>query len=205
MHKTPATSPGATSSLTRIQRHQAAFQVSIIGRPARRDVEQCHSALSLGQLQTREIRAMPNTRLPDCRPPRRDDSITSASSHPELLVGEIVLRPRLRVPLSAAERDMLSTWRKRVLAVYGLLAAALAAAIMGQSMFSPSTRTAAQGVSKDEQARTEICVQHTGALSDAGIAECPGQVAIQGTMPTCASADAPANSRGASTRQPQAN
>ena len=144
---------------------------------------------------------MPNTRLPDCKPPRRDDSITSASSHPELLIGEIVLRPRLRMPLSSAERDMLSTWRKRVLAVYALLAAA----IMGQSMFSPSTRTAAQGVSKDEQARTETCVQHTGALSDAADRQMPGQVAIQGTMPACASADAPANSRGVSTGQPQAN
>jgi hypothetical protein len=109
------------------------------------------------------------------------------------------------MPLSAAERDTLSTWRKRVVAVYALLAAVLAAVIMGQSMFIPSTRTAAPGASKDKQAHTETCVQHTGALSDAADRRVTGQVAIQGTMPACASADAPANSRGVTTRQPQAN
>jgi hypothetical protein len=89
---------------------------------------------------------MPDTRLPDCRPPRRDDSITSASSHPELLIGEIVMRPRFHILLSQAERDMLSAWRRRVLAVCVLLAAA----ITGYFVLTLGTRTIAQGVSKDE-------------------------------------------------------
>jgi hypothetical protein len=135
---------------------------------------------------------MPNTRLPDCRPPRRDDSITLASSHPELLIGEIVMRPRFHIPLSQAENDMLSTWRRGVLAVCALLAAA----ITGYFVLTPGTRTIAQGVSKDEQARAETCVQR----------QMHGQVANQDTMPACAARDEPANSRrGASIQQPQSN
>jgi hypothetical protein len=139
---------------------------------------------------------MPHHRLPDCRPPRRDDSITSASSHPELLIGEIVMRPRLPIALSTAERDMLWAWRKRVLAVCALLAAG----VIGHSMLSPGNRTVAEGVSKDEQARTETCVQHTGALADAADRQMPGQV-TQNTA--CAPAQDPGNRRGASTARPQ--
>jgi hypothetical protein len=155
------------------------------------------------QLQTRETSTMPNTRLPDSGPARRHDSITSASSHPELLIGEIVLRPRMRILLSAKEREVLSTWRRRVLAVYALLAAAIA----GYLALTPGTRTIAQGVSKDEQARAETCVQHTGTLSDAADRQMPRQVANQDTraLPSCASIERPANGRGASTRQPQAD
>ena len=152
------------------------------------------------QLQTRETSTMPNTRLPDARPPRRDDSITSASSHPELLVGEIILRPRIRIPLSAAERATLSIWRRRVLAVYALVAAAFA----GYLVLNPGTRTVAQGVSKDEQARAETCVQHTGAVPAAD-RQMPGQVANQDTKQVCASADDLARVGRASARQPQAN
>jgi hypothetical protein len=142
---------------------------------------------------------MPNTRLPDCRPPRRDDSITSASSHPELLIGEIVMRPRVRIQLSAAEREVMSTWRKRMLAVYALLAAA----ITGYLALTPGTGTIAQGVSKDEQARAETCVQQTGSLPDPADRTASEQVATRDT--TCAPADDPARVGRASTRQPQAN
>ena len=142
---------------------------------------------------------MPNTRLPDCKPPRRDDSITSASSHPELLIGEIVMRPRMRIQLSAAEHEVMSTWRKRVLTVYALLAAA----IMGYLALTPGTKTIAEGVSKDEQARAETCVQHTGSLPDAADNKASKQVATRD--PTCAPADDPARVGRASTRQPQAN
>jgi hypothetical protein len=145
---------------------------------------------------------MPNTHLPDCRPPRRDDSITSASSHPELLIGEIVMRPRMRIQLSAAEREVMSTWRKRVLAVYALLAAAL----IGYAVLTPGPRTVAQGVSKDEQARAETCVQQTGSLPDRTASK---QVAnrdtMPNTMPTCAPADDRARVGRASSRHPQAN
>jgi hypothetical protein len=142
---------------------------------------------------------MPNTRLPDCSPPRRDDIITSASSHPELLIGEIVMRPRVRIQLSAAEREVMSTWRKRMLAVYALLAAA----ITGYLALTPGTGTIAQGVSKDEQARAETCVQQTGSLPDAADRTASEQVATRDT--TCAPADDPARVGRASTRQPQAN
>ena len=118
---------------------------------------------------------MPNKRLPDCRPPRHDDGITSASSHQELLVGEIILRPRIRIPLSATERAVLSTWRKRMLAVYALLAAALT----GYVALTPGTTTIAQGVGKGEQARAETCVQQT--LSDAADRQMPGQLAARDT------------------------
>jgi hypothetical protein len=153
------------------------------------------------QLQTRETHTMPNTRLPDARPPRRDDSITSASSHPELLIGEIILRPHVRIRLSAAERAALSTWRRRVLAVYALLAAALT----GYLALTPGTKTIAQGVSKDDQARAETCVQQPVALSDAADRPMPGQVTKQDTMPACAPADGPAGAGRPSTRQLQAN
>lgn len=139
------------------------------------------------QLQTRETSTMPNTRLPDCKPPRREDSITSASSHPELLIGEIIMRPRIRIPLSAAERAVMSTWRRRVLAVYALLAAALA----GYLVLTPNTRTTAQGVSKDEQVRAETCVPHNAAGNAAS--NVSGRTAIRNAKPACPAADDRAN------------
>lgn len=131
---------------------------------------------------------MPNTRLPDCKPRRRDDSITSALSHPELLIGEIIMRPRMRIPLSAAEREVLSIWRKRVLAVYALLAAALA----GYLVLTPGTRTIAQGASKDEQARAETCVQRNEAAGNAA-RNVSGRVATGNVKPACPAADDRAN------------
>jgi hypothetical protein len=112
------------------------------------------------------------------------------------------MRPRFHFPLSQAEHDMLSAWRRRVLAVCALLAAA----ITGYFVLTPGTRTIAQDVSRDEQARAETCVQQTGALPDATDRQMHGQVANQDTMPACAARDEPANSRrGASIQQPQAN
>jgi hypothetical protein len=112
------------------------------------------------------------------------------------------MRPRFHIALPQAERDMLPVWHRRALAVCALLAAA----IIGHSMLTPSTRTGAQGASKDELARAESCVQQTGAWPDAADRQMPGQVVTQGTMPTCVSFDEPANNRrGASIRQPQAN
>jgi len=146
---------------------------------------------------------MPNTRWPDARPPRRDDSITSASPHPELLIGEIVSRSRMHILLTAKDREVLTTWRRRVFAVYALLAAA----ITGYVALTPGTTTTAQGVGKDEQARAETCVRHTGTLFDAADRQMPRQVANQDTraLTSCASAERPADGPGTSTRQPQAN
>jgi len=105
----------------------------------------------------------------------------------------------MRIQLSAAEREVMSTWRKRVLAVYALLAAALT----GYAVLTPGPATVAQGVSKDEQARAETCVQQTGSLPGAADSKASEQVATRDT--TCAPADDPTRVGRASTRQPQAN
>ena len=100
------------------------------------------------------------------------------------------MRPRIRITLSAQEREVLSTWRRRVLVVYALLAAAMT----GYLALTPGTRTIAQGASKDEQARAEACVQQT--VPDAADRKASKQVAtrdtVPNTIPTCAPADDPA-------------
>jgi len=115
------------------------------------------------------------------------------------------MRPRIHHLLSPAERDVLSIWRRRVFAVYALIAAA----IIGYSMLTPGERTVAEGVSKGEQARVESCVQQTGSLPDAADRKAPKQgttrETLPNTVPTCAPADDPARVGRASTRQPQAN
>src|SRR5262249_478133 len=60
-------------------------------------------------------------------------------------------------------------------AVYALLAAAL----IGYSMLTPETRTVAHGVSQDQKARAEACLQQTASLFDAADRQMPGQVAAQ--------------------------
>jgi len=60
-------------------------------------------------------------RLPDCRPPRFDDSLTSASSHPELTFGEFAMRPRMRVFLTPAERKSHANWSVGVLMIVFLV------------------------------------------------------------------------------------
>jgi len=80
---------------------------------------------------------MHGQRLPDCRLPRRDDSITSASSHPELLVGEIVTRPRIALP--PADHEATSNWNRRILAVCALVCAVVA----GYFMINPGTTAVA--------------------------------------------------------------
>ena len=74
-------------------------------------------------------------RLPDCRLPRRDDSVTSASSHPELLIGEMAIRPRITVPLGNHQ----ATSGPRILAVGALVIAVIA----GYSMINPGTTAVA--------------------------------------------------------------
>jgi hypothetical protein len=54
------------------------------------------------------------TRLLDCRPARRDRDTTSASSHPELLVGEFAMRPRIHVLLAPNDQLVVSTWSRRM-------------------------------------------------------------------------------------------
>jgi hypothetical protein len=41
---------------------------------------------------------MIDERLPDCRPPRRDPRLELASAHPELITGDLAMRPGIDVP-----------------------------------------------------------------------------------------------------------
>jgi hypothetical protein len=64
-------------------------------------------------------------RLPDCRPPRRDESLTSASSHPELLSGYLAMRPHNGVLRRRAERDVRNKWSRHAIAAAVLVLAAV--------------------------------------------------------------------------------
>jgi hypothetical protein len=54
-------------------------------------------------------------RLPDCRPPRRDERTTPASSHPELISGDLTMPPRIRASLAPTDRTAVPTWSKRLM------------------------------------------------------------------------------------------
>jgi hypothetical protein len=56
---------------------------------------------------------MSETRLPDCRPPRRHEGTTPASSHPELISGDFTMPPRLHASRTPTDRATVSTWSKR--------------------------------------------------------------------------------------------
>src|SRR5262245_37946927 len=60
--------------------------------------------------------------LPDARPPRCADGFTSASSHPELISGDLAISPRPHVPIMAFNRPVESDWRR---AIGGLASLAL--------------------------------------------------------------------------------
>jgi hypothetical protein len=55
---------------------------------------------------------MTGERLPDCRPPRRDPSLTSGSSHPELLSGYLATRPTCLLSAGPAIRNK---WSRRAI------------------------------------------------------------------------------------------
>jgi hypothetical protein len=57
---------------------------------------------------------MIDERLPYCRP-RRDPSLTSASSHPELLCGYLATRPRSHILPMPAGRPIHRKWWRRVI------------------------------------------------------------------------------------------
>jgi len=61
-------------------------------------------------------------RLPDCRMCRRDPSVTYASSHPELIYGDLVMRPRVPVSLTSAERESIAKWSRGYLIAVILVA-----------------------------------------------------------------------------------
>jgi hypothetical protein len=109
-------------------------------------------------------------RLPDDRLPRGDQSITSASSHPELLIREIAMRRRIHIPLAPGDRQMIRTWSRWMLAVYGLAAAG----IVGYSMINSSSTTLAREA-REKQARAEACEQRHAVPADAGTFRLPAR------------------------------
>jgi hypothetical protein len=67
---------------------------------------------------------MREQRLSDCRPRQRDLNVTYASSHPELISGDFVMRPHVPVSLTSAERESVAKWS------WGFAIAALLAIVM---------------------------------------------------------------------------
>jgi hypothetical protein len=91
-------------------------------------------------------------RLPDCDPPRRDDNIIRASSHPEILIREIAMRRRIHIPQASGDRQVMRTWSKWMLVIYALVAAA----IVGYSLINPGTATVARQASDNGGAAQEV-------------------------------------------------
>jgi hypothetical protein len=56
--------------------------------------------------------------LPDGAPPRRDENTTRAAAHPELISGDFAMHPRNHVLLSAADRAAVSSWTRRMIALW---------------------------------------------------------------------------------------
>ena len=98
-------------------------------------------------------------RLPDCRPPQRNRSFTNASSHPELISGDLAMRPRIQVPLALVDpaRSL------RVIAMCALIAGAVAA----YWMIYHYAGVATQGARTDRPALALACTQWHRAASNA--------------------------------------
>jgi hypothetical protein len=102
---------------------------------------------------------MVETRLPDCRPPRRDESLTSASSHPELISGDFAMQPRPYSPSTSAGRPV---WSRRTIAACGLVAAAVLVHAMVYQPADAIMRIAGT----DDQALAPSCLQWHQAASE---------------------------------------
>src|SRR5215204_474103 len=128
------TLPLAIWSSTGIPQLLTVFRVSIPGRRARganysgkqrATRRQQHSASDAKLVSSA---AITEVRIPDGRPPRRDERVTFASSRPELLSGDLAMTPRPHVSLTrlneaAASRRNLCIFA--VIAVAGLLSSIL--------------------------------------------------------------------------------
>src|SRR5262249_59066658 len=105
---------------------------------------------------------MTETRLPDYRPPSRDPSLTSASSHPGLVRGAFVMRPRIHVRLTDADRAVVAIWSRRVLGIYAIAAVALWAVALVLQAFEQDTLAFAQ-----HRPSTSPCMDWDDAASNA--------------------------------------
>jgi hypothetical protein len=97
--------------------------------------------------------------LPDARRPRYASGITSASSHPELVSGDLAIPPRRHVPVMALNRSVASDWRRATACLAAL--AGIVVLISAMSLKSGATLAEGEG-EKQRFART--CMQwHRGA------------------------------------------
>lgn len=93
--------------------------------------------------------------LPDARPTRYADGVTSASSHPELVSGDFAIPPRRHVPIMALNRSVASDWRR---AMGGLAALAAIVLLVSALSLRSGTTTLAEG-DADKQRFARTCVQ----------------------------------------------
>jgi hypothetical protein len=91
--------------------------------------------------------------VPDGRPPRRGEGITSASSHPELVSGDFAVPPRRHVPITSMHRSINSDWRR---AAGGMLVLVAMAVLVSAVTF----RTGATSQDNAEQRQfARTCMQ----------------------------------------------
>jgi hypothetical protein len=105
---------------------------------------------------------MIETRLLDCRPPTRDPSLTSASSHPELICGELVMRPRIHVRLTNAEHADVAFWSRRMFGTLAIVAMAFWAVSLLLQAFERDAQAYAQA-----RPNASPCMDWDDAASDA--------------------------------------
>jgi hypothetical protein len=86
------------------------------------------------------------------RPPRREERITSASSHPELLGGDLAMPPRPYVSLTSVNRSMSLDRSRRTWA--GILAGVAVATLLVTVEFTHGTSTVDAGAEKQRLARS---------------------------------------------------
>jgi len=84
---------------------------------------------------------MTGTPLSDGRPPRRGEGVTSASSHPELLCGDLAIPPRPYASVTSMNRSVASAGSRPMSGVLAIVAIAafLATMIFGSGATSNDT------------------------------------------------------------------
>jgi hypothetical protein len=92
--------------------------------------------------------------LPDARPPRYVSGMTSASSHPELVSGDLAIPPRRHVPVMALNRSVASDWRRAT----ACLAALAGICVLVSAVSLRSGATVAEGAA-DNQRFARTCMQ----------------------------------------------
>jgi hypothetical protein len=90
----------------------------------------------------------------DRRSLRRADGTTSASSHPELVNGDLAIPPRPCVPITSIGRSSAPSGSRRT---FGLLAAVAVAAVLSTVVFRDGTSSDAGDAETQKLART--CLQ----------------------------------------------